>query len=225
MSSKTECKKAKLLKLARCRKETRLDGYACIGDFHNGVYECDHVSPITKTAGNVNADIIVVLQDWASADSLSATPPDCDSIKYGYTPSLPTNRNLDCLLDRYFELKRAECYLTNLFPFVKGGDMSARIKWRDLVTCAKKFTLPEIKIVDPKMVICLGLSTFLALRHAAGKPGHMKLPEAINTSFFVGNACVRCVPHTGARGTNNRGRDQIKRDWENLATIYKNRES
>ena len=70
MSSKTESKKAKLLKLAKRRQETRLENYVCIGDFHDGVYECDHVSPITKTAGNVNADIMVVLQDWAGKDAL-----------------------------------------------------------------------------------------------------------------------------------------------------------
>jgi hypothetical protein len=40
--------------------------YSGIGDYHDGAYECERVSPYTKTAGNVDADVMVLLQDWAS---------------------------------------------------------------------------------------------------------------------------------------------------------------
>ena len=46
-----------LRELARLRQSTRLDGYACIGDFHSGIFECDHVSPYTTSANNVDAEI------------------------------------------------------------------------------------------------------------------------------------------------------------------------
>ena len=149
------------------------------------------------------------------------TPPDLNSIEYGYTPSLPTNRNLDKLLKCHFQLKRADCYLTNLFPFVKDGNLSASIKWQDLRTCAETFTLREIEIVAPKMVICLGKNTFLALREAAGHPGNLKLADAIDNPFCLDNASVHCMAHTGARGRNNRSREQVEKDWGKLANIYK----
>src|ERR1051325_114708 len=56
-------KRSQLLKLAKVRQATRWSGYKCIGDYHEEAYECDHVSPYSKTAGNLDADIMVVLQD------------------------------------------------------------------------------------------------------------------------------------------------------------------
>ena len=138
-----------LLRLARLRQSFRLDGYAAIGDFHDGIFECDHVSPWTKSGGNVDAEIMVVGQDWSSSDALAKGPPSLARAKLGFNPLLLTNTNLDDLLQRHFGLTRAECYLTNLFPYIKPGNASAPIPLKDLVVCAKKFTLQEIRIVSP----------------------------------------------------------------------------
>ena len=215
----SEVKTTALLALAWLRQSKRLEGYACIGDFHGGLYECDHVSPYTKSGPNVDAKIMVIGQDWASADALAASPPDLESAQLGYSPGLPTNRNLDDLLARHFDVDRSDCYLTNLFPFLKPGGMSAGIRRKDLVHCAKTFTLEEIRIVAPRIVICLGLETFLALRTAAGIKGSLKMAEAIASPFRFGNSSVHCVAHTGALGTNNRGRDQVEHDWKNLRKV------
>ncbi len=223
MNLKTETKSEALLQLARLRQATRLEGHDCIGDFHGGIFECDYVSPYTKSADNINARVMVVAQDWASADSLSAEKPDRDSVELGYTPNLRTNRNLHDLLKRHFGLSRGECYMTNLFPFIKRGPMDAYIPRKDMVRCAKEFTLEEIRIVNPRMVICLGLKTFQALRTAVGHSGSwsLKLGKAISTPFRICETRVHCVAHTGAHGTNNRGSEQVERDWENLARVYR----
>jgi len=60
-----------LIELAKLRQSTRLEGYLGIGDFHDGLFECDHVSPLTKSGSNADAVVMVVGQDWASADFLS----------------------------------------------------------------------------------------------------------------------------------------------------------
>ena len=210
-------KTQRLSKLVNKRQTMRLDDYDCIGDFHDGVFECDFVSPITKSGHNVDAEVMVVLQDWSSSDVLGKTPPDLDGSKFGYTPSLPTNKNLDALLDRHFGLVRAECYLTNLFPFVKAGGISASIPMKDLVTCAQKFTIPEIQIVAPRLVVCLGLRTFLALMRAHGLKGTPKMDEAVNSPFNIEISSVNCVAHTGALGMNNRGRSQVEKDWKKVS--------
>jgi hypothetical protein len=73
-----------LYRLAQKRKNNIWEGYYSIADFHDGIYECDYVSPYTKTAGNLNAEAFIMLQDWSSFDSLNG--PICqDSIKYGHT--------------------------------------------------------------------------------------------------------------------------------------------
>jgi restriction system protein len=208
-----------LLQLARLRQSTRLDGYASLGDFHDGIFECDHVSPWTKSGCNVDAKIMVVGQDWSSGEVLGKNPPDSESAELGFSPKFPTNRNLDILLDRYFGLKRAECYLTNLFPFIKPGNASAAIPLKNLVACAQQFTLPEIQIVSPQLVICLGLRSFLALMRAVGHKGSPKMDQAVNSPFKYVDSMIYCIPHTGALGMNNRGRDQVDRDWQKIASL------
>ncbi len=94
-------KQAELLALARKRQSTRYDGYNGIGVYQGGIYECDFVSPYTKTAGNVDSEIMVILQDWSSHDRLSG-PVDSDAVDYGLTRDLPTNVNLIRLLHNHF---------------------------------------------------------------------------------------------------------------------------
>lgn len=218
----TSEKREALLELARERQSTRLDGYACINDFHDGIFECGHVSPFTKSGFNINAEIMIVAQDWSSSDTLSRYPPDRDSAMLGYSPNLPTNKNLDSLLERHFGLKRDSCYLTNLFPFIKSGNMSTGIHMKVLVDCAKRFTIKEISIVSPALVLCLGLRTFLALSRAAGRKGSLKMAEAVKSPFDFENSMVHCVAHTGALGMNNRGRDQVDEDWQTISLIRRN---
>src|SRR5947208_787319 len=93
--------------LARKRQRTRWHGYKNIGDYHHGVYECLHVSPYTKSADNVDSPIMVFLQDWTSDDSIRRGI-DKNCIALGYTPSLPSNRNLIRLLLTHFGLSLAD---------------------------------------------------------------------------------------------------------------------
>ena len=60
-----------LLKFAKSMQSSRWAGYKGIGEYHQKRYECDFVSPYTKSAGNVDAHIMVLLQDWSSDEWLS----------------------------------------------------------------------------------------------------------------------------------------------------------
>lgn len=88
-----ETKAEALRRLTRQRQSERWPGYNTIGDYHDGVYECDHVSPYTRSAGNLDAEVFILLQGWVSHDFL-AGPVDEKLIRFGRKPSLPTNRNL-----------------------------------------------------------------------------------------------------------------------------------
>jgi len=209
-----------LRRLGAARKSARCSGYRCLGEFYNGMFECAFVSPWSK-ASNVHAKVMIVGQDWASADMLNRKPPDREMAKRGYKPTLATNRHLDRLLKEHFGLVRGDCYLTNLFPFIKRGGASAGIKMKDLVRSGQDFTRQEIRIVAPKLVICLGLRTFRALMRVAGQPASPKMAQAIaSSSFVLENAVVRCVAHTGALGMNNRSPKQVNADWRRLARSY-----
>ena len=110
----------RLLALAKLRQSSTWPGYHSIAEFHDGVYECEHVSPYTKSAGNVDAEVMVLLQDWSGADSLSRAI-DVGARDLGYTPKEPTNKNLQRLLLSTFGLQLKDIFATNLFPFVKPG--------------------------------------------------------------------------------------------------------
>src|SRR6266446_4493962 len=148
-----------LHKLAKKRKGARWCGFKCIADYANGAFDCDHVSPYTKSADNVDADIFVMLQDWCSDDWLSKEKnrKHYDNlVRYGLCPSLPANMKLTSLLREVFSLELRDTYATNLVPFIKPGKMNANIDRRVMIDAAREFGLPQIKIVQPKLVICLG---------------------------------------------------------------------
>lgn len=216
-------KRSRLRALARVRQATRWAGYTSIGDYQDGVYECDFVSPYTKTAGNVDAEVMVMLQDWSSRDELMRGL-DEQTKRLGYAPTQSTSRNLERLVNATFGLPLSDIYGTNLFPFVKPGKTSARIRERDLSRAAREFALPQVEIVNPTLVICLGLATFDALRRALHLPSAGRMEASINSPFTVGGSLVWCQAHTGALGTMNRNRgggDRVSEDWMKMKERWK----
>lgn len=139
---------------------------------------------------------MVFLQDWTSDESIRRGI-DQDCITLGHTPGLATNRNLIRLLQTHFGVALREIFATNLFPFIKPGAMGRPIPRRDLVRSAVEDALPQIRIVRPELVICLGLSTFNALREACGQPRVYSLAAAICSPFSFEGARIWCQAHTG----------------------------
>ena len=213
-------KRRALKALAAKRKKTRLPGYKCIGDYRNGAYDCEHVSPYTKSAGNVNSPIMVMLQDWTSQDKIRRGL-DAETLKLGYYPNLRTNKKLVQLLEEHFNTDLKRIFATNLFPYIKRGKINSAIPARDLVWAASEFGIPQIKIVRPKLVICLGLATFNALREAQGEKPVFPTAAAIRLRprFQIGKAVIWCQAHTAPQGqaTRNTGRKRVPGDWRRMA--------
>jgi restriction system protein len=141
---------------------------------------------------------MVFLQDWTSDESIRRGV-DEDCIRLGYTPALPTNRNLINFLETHFDKKLRDIFATNLFPFIKPRHMGHAIPRRDLVRAAEEFGLPQIQIVRPKLVICLGLPTFNALREVCGQSPVYPLDAAIHSPVSFDGARIWCQAHTGGR--------------------------
>ena len=188
-------KKQELLELAKLRKKTRYDGYNSIADYENGFYECDYVSPYSKSAHNINADVFIILQDWSSDENMHGICKETNRL--GYTPSVGTNIKLISLLKEHLFLELKDTYATNLFPFIKMGGMSANIPIRDMRKSAKEFTLPMIEIIKPKIAIALGRKTFNALFDSCEE----KL-KSTESSFIYGTTKIFHQPHPAARISN-----------------------
>jgi len=213
-------KQEALYKLAQKRQLTRWDGYSCIADLHGGVYECDYVSPYTKSASNVDAAVMLVLQDWASSEYFERHDGVIsDLVELGYDSSVETNINLKGLLKNHLNLGLQNTYATNLMPFIKQGGMSASIPMKILVNAAIEFALPQIKIVQPKIVICFGLQTFNAMRRACSEQKVNNIDDATNSHYSYESSTFFGQAHPGRLGQNNRNRggvDRVSTDWKKM---------
>ena len=215
-----------LIDLAIKRKQTAPpEGSARIGDYQHGVYECDYVSPFTKGANNVNANIFLVLQDWSSHNDMikPITDPEKQKLELinGRTPNQPTNKNLAALLKTHFSIEIADTYGTNLYPYIKPRKNDSEIPTKDLVWAAKEFALPQIEIIAPKLAICFGITTFNAVRKACGEKMVDTVEEGINKPFFYNNSRIFLQSHPGIWGLRKRGGIEIvESDWKKMAEYF-----
>ena len=193
-------KASRLLSLTKQRQNDSMEGFSKLSDFHDGYYECEYVAPWTISARNTDADLMLISQDWASADFLNKEKNPKQK-EFGQVEGLPTNKTLKKLLNDHMGMAFSDTYATDAFVFIKNGSMSAPIPFAALVESTKKYALPQIEIVKPKMVICLGSAPFNAIRRTANLQ-RMALSEAfkVTTPFHTMHAGVPIfgVAHPGA---------------------------
>lgn len=218
-------KHQQLLKIGIKRRNASVpQDYHPIGQYCSGAYESEYVSPYTKSAKNANATVAIMLQDWSSHDSLMENF-DPDVQRLGYTPASPTNVNLIQLLKTHFELTLDETFATNLFPFIKPGGMTTNIPVKLMSSAAKEFAMPQILVVRPKLLICLGISVFNTLRRFHGLRQVANLEQGISQPFFDNHTWYWCQAHPGALGFINRehrgGQGSVARDWAKMAANYR----
>jgi hypothetical protein len=225
----TNDKANRLLHLVRQRRSEVPNGYLCVSHFHGGKYDCDYVSPWTNSAHNLDAEVMIVAQDWTSEEHLEK-PFNPRLLELGYDEEFPTNSGLQALLLQHLGIEFSQTYATNAFPFIKPGKPGARIPPGDLVAAARKFALPQIAIVNPIMVICLGIGTFSAVRFALSereeserrsKPLTWDEYERLPAETMCGNATIYAVTHLGAKGKIGR-KERITPEWESLANRFRN---
>ena len=210
---------ALLLELAYKRQKNTPEGYKNIVDYHDGVYECDHVSPYTKSAGNVDTRYFIVLQDWSS-DKILQGPISQDLVVYGYETKLQTNKNLHALIKKHFRVKLSDTYATCLFPFIKSGNISMAIPLEHLVDAAKEYAIPQIEIVNPELVILIGHQVYFAMCIALGIKPKEKISQAIQAPFKLDGITYWAQSHLGSRGTLDRTSEQVQLDWAEMAKNF-----
>lgn len=207
----TDAKRAKLRELADLRKaEPMVDalaGFRNVHEYHDGKYDqTDHVSPWSRSADNVDADCLIFLQDWSS-DEILRGPWHQPTADFGHAPERRTNKQLIHYVDEFLATEISSHYVTNVFPFIKTGSISAGLKRNAVDYAAKKFAAPQVEIIRPKLVICAGNEAFNALRRLAGL-ADIRMREALGNSFEFDRIPITVVPHPSRP---NRIRDE--RHW------------
>ncbi len=162
--------------LAIRRSNTRWPGYGQPEDY--GYDFREFISPYTKTAGNRDADVMLVLQDWASHEGLRVRGVDPEIQRLGHDPTITTNKRLKSLLQRHLGLRLEDTYGTNAFVFVKPGGMSGNIPMADVRRSVAEFTVHEVKLVEPRVVLALGARVHAALTSEGIKAVALPHPAA-----------------------------------------------
>jgi uracil-DNA glycosylase len=218
-------KKEELAALLALRRLETHPTYLSLSQYEGGFYDLDFVVPWTAGAQNIDAALMIIGQDWISEKYLernSAPEMRLTRKEMGQDSKLPTNKNLKKLLKEHFDLRFSDTYATDVSVFIKPGKMDAAVPMKDLEYFAKKFTLPQIRAVEPRMVLCLGERTFNALRRAISE-SRMKLSQACLPTAHTRaeGAEVYGVPHTGSWGSMNAGGEaRVSEIWTSLAQRF-----
>jgi DNA polymerase len=187
-----------------------------------GTLDSDRIGPYSRWQGNLDAEVLVVAQDFADVTTFQAVS--------GWPgPNVKTNTALvalaaaagiaiappkpDCPDDRLF--------FTNAVLCLKQGNMQASIPRRCFRECGKRFLRPTIALVAPRAVVTLGLAALDATLASFDLPAFrgslVSLIEA-GRSFPLSKGSVlfpMCHPSPTVLNA-VRSLDQQRADWARL---------
>jgi DNA polymerase len=192
----------------------------------NGIYDCDQIGAFTQWQSNLDANLMVVAQDFGDVDWFIKEKGRPTSIN----PS-PTNKALvDLLNNAGFPINLAnetvdvgDLFFTNAVLCMKQGGTEAPIKQEWLTNCSRLFLRPLIELVHPKVVVALGTQAYQSVLTAyrmiarvfrqavdSGKPD--SLPNDVQ---------VFPVYHCGWRGQSSRPLEQQREDWKRIGSFLR----
>ena len=188
-------------------------------------YDSDEIGPWTRWANDLDADLMVVGQDWGDNRYFLANE---GLDKTGN----PTNASLRELLEFVGRPvpppssgepggeSAKGVWLTNALLWLKKGGMSAAVKPEWFKEPAADFLREQINIVEPRVVVGLGARAYSAIAFAFG----ITTPRGIFRKIVEDTAGVRLrtpfectlfgVYHCGSRITGmTRSRAEQRKDW------------
>jgi DNA polymerase len=190
-------------------------------EIDNGSLDCDEVGAWSLWQGNLDAQVMVVAQDWGDV---------CWFRRAGGKPTndSPTNTTLiELLAQAGLEIKlprettgKGNLFFTNAVLCMKCGGAQAEVKKEWFQNCGERFLGPLIYIVQPKVVVCLGGKAYSTVLRAYGRKPR-KFAEAVGdpnpVELLTGRTWAFAVYHCGARTQNiNRKYDDQVKDWRRI---------
>ena len=217
-------KEAEYTKLVNKRKSYKFpEGLVNPSKVLNGIYDEDNqIGPWSKWQGNLEADIMLIGQDWGTVNFFTES-------KGGPLDDSHTNRNLRELfniigIDVGYPNNpntHAPVFFTNAILGLKEGAMAGSVKDSWLRNDAETFLKPTIDVVQPKIIITLGKKAYdsLAIIYKLKKTPLKKLVEN-NPIKLPDGKLLFAVYHCGGLGIASRNfKSQIK-DWKKINEYY-----
>jgi uracil-DNA glycosylase len=218
-----------LVRRRRTRPPWLPAGWFLLRDVLNGRFdEDDHVVPWSRTC-DLDAEIMLIAQDWDSFDKISEREEyHLRQIEQaGRDIGLTTNWRIDDFLLRYFNLRYHQVFATDLFPFIKPTTNSKFGKgW--LSQCARDYAIPQIDIIGPRMVICLGNDAYSTIKDELEQQGlieerrlfyHPRGPLFYTPQNSDDVIQIYGVYHTSRQ--NSRYLEGMHEEWRFLASLWR----
>jgi uracil-DNA glycosylase family 4 len=184
----------------------------------NGAYDVSgHIGPWTQWQGNLNADLMVIAQDWGGVeyfiehkgleeDTNTTNRRTCDLLSsIGISIQLPR------------QSRNSSLFFTNSVLCLRPGRLTGPIKSRWFTNCSTNFLRPQVELVNPKVVVTLGHMAYRALLKAYSLRPKPRMREAVQEIVRLpgGNLLVP-VFHPGNNGTRSRSFENQKADWQRV---------
>ncbi|MDR3695598.1 hypothetical protein [Mucilaginibacter sp.] len=212
--------------LVKNRKDSKLNIDGLINqselDFDTGCY----LDPWGKWYNSANPDILVIGQDWGNVKYYEKNN-GLDN------PSNPTCSNLIKLFSSIgFEIgsplkpnTELKLHFANIIPFIRRGKMQGSLELilnqQTINVFALIFMKPLVELLQPKIVITLGLASTTALLNVFDIPTEKKnkLTEMVTGPAINLTDDIKLLPmfHCGASVINrNRNLELQKIDWQRV---------
>lgn len=189
-----------------------------------GQFDCEQLGPWSLWQGNLDAELLVIGQDWGD-DNYFVRNQGRD------TDDNPTNRGLRKLLSNIgldpgppSAPVAQPLFFTNAVLGIKSGGMSAELKHDWLRHSSVHFTAPLIEIIQPRLIVTVGISAFKALRLIFPSLPYESMNGLLKYPPFhlPGKRILFAVSHCGGLGLANRTMEEQLKDWQKIAPYLQN---
>ncbi|MDD2230202.1 MAG: uracil-DNA glycosylase family protein [Candidatus Cloacimonetes bacterium] len=202
-------------------------GLANPASFESGIYDSDQIGPWSRWQGNLNAEIMVVGQDWGDINYFTKWEG------YDQPTGNPTNTNLIQLLQQFGvgvknprEAQEHLIFFTNMILCLKDGGMQASVEKAWFSNCSKSFFRQLVEIIQPKIILALGkpVSESILDLYEVSRFKADPLGKLMNSSPYKLTESTFLFPmyHCGARVVNTH-RPMVKQleDWRKAAEWFR----
>jgi DNA polymerase len=193
-----------------------------------GKYDSPQIGAWSLWQGNLEADLMVVGQDWGTVDVFERfrgvdPPPRWQNENCANSNLVKLLATIGIQIGLPGERQENKVFFTNAILCLKQGlNMQAPVSPEYFHNCGSLFLRPLIEIVNPRAVVVLGQLPYEAVRRTFD-PGFRLIPpyrryvENNSPYLLPGGAMLFAVYHCGA-GSTNRNRSFAKQceDWKHI---------
>lgn len=169
-----------------------------------GVYDFNgDIGPWTRWQGNLDADLMVIGQDWGGTEYYSEHKGLDEDIN-------PTNKRLgDLLASIGVQIGLPErpqlgspVFLTNSVLCLRPGRLTGAINAHTFANCSTAFLRPQVELINPRVVVTMGHIAYCSLLRAYGMRPCQRMQDAVRQIIELPTGSLLVpVYHPGNNGT------------------------